>query len=280
MKQPAISGRCATVVGHPSPGFTLLELLAAMVVLSLLLILMSDAVNGVMQSTRRQNQQMDGVVAARQALDVMTMDLQTAAIDDSRTILVPDGGGGGELFTMYARRRSPEGAAGHRFLALAYSLTPDGQLTRSYASESFTQNEPAEPDTPVVLAGGVLGFQMRVFTENGANFPVTEPVAPNWATMTYAGQAVTAGHKALVFPSATWAAELPDRSIGFELWIAAADPQTISLLRKVEKWETVVTKLQETADPHQWRTEIDALDIPSSAKSALRILNKTIPMHP
>ena len=263
--------------------FTLIELLVAMAVMAMVLVLMLQVTTSIMGSTRAQNRQMDSVATSRRALDVMSSDLQSALINDSRTILVPDSTGSNSLFTLYAHRRGPNGATDHRFLAVEYKLrnntTNIGTLVRAYCSESFADLAPPSPRKDVELANGILAVQVRVLTESGPSALAAGPPTADWSTDSYNGISTPAGQKALIFRGPSFADHLTNRATGIELWVAAADPQTTSLLTDLDQWNIVVNKLESTPDPQNWREEIDSLpNLPASAKSAIRILSKIIPL--
>jgi len=122
--------------------FTVIELLFAMAVLAMILVMMVQVVNGILQSTRTQSQQMDSVATARRALDTMLTDIQSAVIGESSTILAPSTSSS-NLFAMLTTRHGMSGAADHRFLAVTYSLNPSNQIVRSHGSVNFAQTRAA-----------------------------------------------------------------------------------------------------------------------------------------
>ncbi len=262
-----------------SSAFTLLELLVAMAVLALVLVFMTQAVNGVLQSTRAQNQQMDGVASARKALDVMESDLKAAVIDNTRTILVPDSSANSNLFTLYADRRGPVGTTGHRFLAVAYSTNTQRELVRSYGSESYNTVGASANVTPAQpLAKGILAFQMRVRTETGQVFQAKSPASANWSTNNFNGTPTANGFKALIFRQSPFAQSLTNRTAALELWLVAADENSLTVLNESGTLSAISTALANQTDPDRWRETIDTSSIPPPIKSNLRILRKSVPM--
>lgn len=267
---------------HPSRAFTLVELLTAMAVLALILVMMLQVVNGLMQSTRTQNQQMDSGATARRALDVIATDLNNAVLGEGATILAPSNGTGSNLFALLTSRRGGNGAANHRFLAVSYSTNSGSQLIRSYGSTSFGETNMLTAATNTApstepLARGILGVQARAIAEGTNSYALDSAATNNWATNNYNGITPPPGYKAIITRAPSFSAGLTNRTRAIEIWIAAVDDQNYKLLDGANMVATVRGLLG--ADPAAWRSTIDAAAIPSQAKSGIRILNKTIPVR-
>lgn len=262
-------------------GFTILELLVATAILALVLGLLLQIVNGLLQSTRTQNQQISSIASARRALDVMAADLKNGVVGENAAILAPVGNSNSNLLSLVTHRRGPNGSnASHRFLAVSYSTNDSGQLFRSYGSVNFSQTNllaaATNTSTPLEpLAGGILAFQIHAVTDT-ANFPVGTAAFANWATNNYNGIATPAGFQALITRSPTFASALTNRSRALEIWVAAADQQNYDVLAGLGKLATVRDAMG--TEPAAWRQEIDAAPIPSQSKAGIRILSKTIPL--
>jgi prepilin-type N-terminal cleavage/methylation domain-containing protein len=263
-----------------SPGFTILELLVSMAVLAIILVMLLQVVNGLLQSTRTQNQQMDSVASARRALDVMAADLQNAVVGDSSAILVP-AAAGSNLFALLAARRGPNGSASPRFLPVSYFTNSSNQLVRSYGSVDFGQTDflaaatntlttPVEP-----LAKGILGIQVRAITE-ATNFAIPAAASPSWATNNYNGLTVPGNWLAVITRSPVFASSLTNRTRALEIWIAAVDDQNFQILKDSSKLAVAQSLLAGTAT--NWRSALDNSTIPNQTKSGIRILNKSIPL--
>jgi hypothetical protein len=69
---------------------------------------------------------------------------------------------------------------------------------------------------------------------------------------------------------------LTNRAQALEVWIAAVDEQNQGILTDTGSLTTAQAAL--TNNPALWRSDIDSANIPLPAKSAIRILNKTIPL--
>ncbi len=264
--------------------FTLIELLTAMAVLALILVMMLQVVNGLLQSTRTQSQQMDSVATARRALDVITSDLNHAVVGENATILAPDGANS-NLFALLVSRRGISGATDHRFLAVSYSTNASNQLIRSYGSVSYGQTNMLEAVTDVSspvepLARGILAIQVRAIADGTNSYAFTNAASANWSTNNYNGFTAPAGYKALLVRGPTFVSFLPSSTNftrGVEVWITAVDDQNYSLLESANQLATTRDLLG--ADPTAWQTAIDTSTIPPQAKSGIRILNKTIPLR-
>ena len=267
--------------------FTLIELLVAMSILALVLVLMLQVVNGILQSTRTQSQQLDAVAGARRALDVMALDLRNAMINESASVLVPTVVTN-TLFAMLTPRRGPEGTANHRFLAVRYRLETNA-IVREFRSVPFSENgflAAAASGTFTTnarpLATGVLAISARSIGDGANMFPLN-PAVPgaNWATVNYnaTNRTTPADYAALITYSPAFAAGLPNRTRAVEIWIAAVDGQNAALLASGTLQSAVQTAIAAAASPAQWREKIDATaNIPPQIKSGIRILNKTVPL--
>jgi len=265
--------RRSEILNLRAAAFTILELLVSMAVLAIILVMLVNVVSRLGQSTQMQSQQMNSAAAARQALDVMAMDLQNAVIGENAAILAPTNGGN-ILLSLVTSRRGPNGSSASRFLAVNYT-TSSNQIFRSYGSVSFAQTNmiagalsastvPSEP-----LAKNILAIRIRAITET-ANFPITSASSANWATNNYNGVAVPVGYQAIITRSPAFASVLTNCTRALEIWIAAIDEQNAKIIP--------ASYQPMSSDPAEWRAEIDAAAIPAQAKASIRVLNKTIPL--
>jgi len=260
---------------RPGHAFSLIELLTAMAVLALILVLLVQVVNGILQSTQAQSQQMDSVAEARRMLDVIETDLSQAVITESATILLRSAGDSREL-AFLADRRGP--TAGHRLLAVRYDQAKDTQFQRSYGSVGFTEADlmaAAAVEAPVtssVLANGILAFDIRFLGESG-EYGFADAGSAAWATSSYNGFATPGGWRALITDSPSFARELPERIHSLQIWVAAIDEQNLAII------DPAGIRSIFGADPSAWRENVDQSEsLPARVKSAIRILSKTIPL--
>lgn len=259
--------------------FTILELLVSMAVLALVLVMMVQVVNGLLQSTKTQTQQMDSVASARRAMDVMATDFRNAVVGESAAILVP-AGAGSNVFALLTTRRGVSDGTTNRFLAVRYSTNASNQLIRSYGSVFFASTDllaatvSAATQSGDPLAKGILGIQARAVGDGTNTYPLTSAASANWATTSYNGITPPLGYQALVTRAPAFAADLTNRTRAIEIWIAAVDQQNYNLLTNSSKLTVAQTALG--SDPQAWRAALDACDIPAQAKSGIRVLNKTI----
>jgi type II secretory pathway component PulJ len=161
--------------------FTLVELLTATAIMALVLVLLLQILNGILDSTRVQNQQMEAVGSARRVMDVIASDLRNAVISENSSILIPTAGSSNS-FALLAARRGTNGATGHRYLAVRYSTNSSNQIIRSYGSSTFSGTNPladaasAATITPVEpLARGILAFQARILADGTNAYPLNTP---------------------------------------------------------------------------------------------------------
>jgi len=261
--------------------FTLVELLTATAILSLLLMLMFQIVSEILQSTKLQNQQMESIASARRALDVMACDLQNAVVGEDVSILVPSGPGTTNLFSLMAYRRGPNGDATNRFLAINYSTNGSDQLFRSYGGVDYLQTNflsvtNATNTPPYPLASHILGVEALAVTER-TNYSLTTNPEANWATNQYNSTNNTPdGFNALITAKPNFASGLTNRTYAMQIWIAAVDEQNYSVLTHNSDFYSKV-KDALSGDPLGWRDQVDSnRNIPSTIKSGIRILSKTI----
>jgi hypothetical protein len=260
-----------------------------MAVMALVLAMALQLTNGLLESLRVQNQQMDSVASARRALDVIAADLENAKIDNHSSLLVPTSVGS-NLFALITKRRGTNGATDHRFLAVCYTTNADGGLVRSYGSIGFSGQDlfqqtldvtdPNASSAPSLhpLASGILGIDVRALGDGSNAYPFGLSAAlANWATNNYNGQPTPAGYLALVTRGPSFAHGLTNRTRAVEIWIAAANDQNYELLKSTGQLAAAQAALGSW--PPDWRDDIDkSPDIPPSAKSAIRVLTKTIPL--
>jgi prepilin-type N-terminal cleavage/methylation domain-containing protein len=264
----------------PSSGFTLLEVLVAAAVLGLVMALVLQIVNAMLESTGGASRQMESTAAARRALDTMATDLQKAAVGENVAILVPTGSSA-DLFAAVTQRRLPAGQTG-RFLAVRYFTNAQNELRRAYApvADSSTDLLGAATNaatTSSPLATGILAVAVRALADGTNSYPVSNAPSANWSTAIYNTFAAPTGYKALLTTGPSFAAGLTNRTRALEIWIAAADSQTISLLTNTSKLAALTSAL-DPAYPQNWRAKVDETDIPPQAKSSIRVLSKTIPV--
>lgn len=278
---PAVRGNVSFRSRTPRlTGFTILELLVAMAVLSIILAMLVQVVDGLLQATNIQNQKIESVASARRALDVLTSDLKNAVISENSSILVPDNG---NLLALLTTRRGPNAATNHRLLAVNYATNAVNELYRSYGSVSFGQTNPiasaasalTQPDDP--LSKGILAIQARAITDGTNSYELGSAASANWSSNTYNGLDVPTGHKALITAIPVFAANLTNRTRALEFWVVAVDDLNYQILKESGGLATVQQDLGD--DPALWRSEIDASAIPAKTKSSIQVLNKTIPLR-
>lgn len=249
-----------------------------MAVLALVLVMMLQVTTGILGSTRAQNQQMDSVASARRALDAIDADIRKALINDTTSVLVSTTS---PELALLAQRRGAS-ATEHRFLSVRYSTNSSNQIIRTYASVPFSEANltglaATNPGTPSTVADGILAFQIRIATPSAFFLPnAANPT--NWATTNYNGVALPTGWRALITAAPSFAQGLTNRAQSVRIWLAAADDQTMSLLKSSGQLATAQSILSAQDHARDWRAAIDNSAIAPQAKSSIRILQKTIPL--
>ena len=252
-----------------------------MAVLALILVMMVQVVNGLLQSTRTQSQQMDSVATARRALDVIAADINNAVIGENAAVLTPDGVDS-NLFALVTSRRGANGAVNHRFLAVRYSTNTNSQLIRSYGSLNFGETNLLTGTTNATnsagpLAKGILAIKVLALADGTNTYALGSAASNNWSTNIYNGFAPPSGYNALITRAPSFSSGLTNRTRAIDVWITAVDDQNYTVLEGGGKLATVRNLLG--TDPTAWRGAIDSASIPSQAKSGIRILRKTIPVR-
>jgi hypothetical protein len=155
------------------------------------------------------------------------------------------------------------------------------QLVRTYRSVLFNESDllTAAQDTNTAattsLVDGILGWNLQVITSSGPQ-AATNTNSAHFSTTNYNGFAVPTGWRALITASPAFASSLTNRAQALEVWIAAVDEQNQGIL--MDNGSLTAAQAALTNNPALWRSDIDSANIPLPAKSAIRILNKTIPL--
>jgi type II secretory pathway pseudopilin PulG len=277
----AMNSLPAMLRGKSTGGHTLVEVMVAVGVLALMVVLIFQVIEEVLTATRTQNQGIEAVSSARRLLDVMTIDLQNAVIGGDATVVAPSLGGT-NLFALISNRRGAASTNATRFLAVSYSLNDSNQVIRSYGSVGFARTNllsaalNASTNASIPLASGVLGIQVRALTDS-ADYPLSGSVSPNWAvTGKYRGHPVPPGYNAIVTRASGFSAGLTNCTRAIEVTVAIADEATCGILKSSGNLGTVTSAL--SGDSSGWRGAVDVLDLPGCHKSAIRIIEKTIPL--
>lgn len=268
-----------------SGGHTLPELLVAMAVLCLLVVLIFQVIEQVLHVTNTQEQKIEATASGRRLLDVMAVDLENAVIGSDATVIAPTSPTN-VILAMLCNRRAPTSAGASRFLAVKYAIDSGGRVYRSYGSVGFSRtnlmaaslNASTNPVTnaAIPLASGILAVQARAFTAS-TNYPVSSAPSPNWAmTNSYRGNAIPPGYNALVTASSGYSSSLTNCTRSLEISVAAVDSADYGLILSTGNLPAVKTAL--AGDPIGWKVALDNLAMPARIKSAIRILQKTIPL--
>ncbi len=267
-------------------GHTMPELLVAVAVLALLVLLIFQATEEVLHVTNSQEKKIQAVASARRLLDVISVDLENAAIGPDATVIAPSVPDNNVVLAMLCNRRAPSSSTASRFLAVKYSLDSSNRIYRYYGAVGFSQtnlmdaslnastNPPAAAAVP--LAAGILAIRATVYTA-ATNYPVSSDEPSGWAVSgSYRGNAVPPGYNALVTASSGSGAALTNCTKALEISVAAVDSADYALIRSSGYLASVKSAL--AGDPSAWRVAVDSISMPSRFKSGIRILQKTTPL--
>jgi type II secretory pathway pseudopilin PulG len=276
-------------IGNP-PAFTILELLVAMAVMSLLLVLLMQITNHTLQASKTATQQLDSTQSARQALDVLSSDISNAITTDGATLLTQPTVDGACSLAFLTAGRGPS-TVSTRFLAVNYKLT-NNRLLRTYKAIGWSapnllvaaETASTAPDSISTLAGGILQFSLLAILEDGSMVSLLAPpgnAAGASGTVPFEGQTVPAGWTALVpspppQPSPLSASTARVRAL--LVAIASVDAQNLPLLNSAQK-SLFVNSASSGSDPvAAWELALQGGGFPGPAKSAIRFHSKVIPL--
>lgn len=278
-------------------GFTIIELLAATAVLSLLVVLLLSIINSTLQSSKIVNQQIDATQGARRALDAISSDIVNAVVSNSATILCQSYEGAPSLAFLTNGRGPSAAQTSPRYLAVNYRLE-NRMLTRSYQSVGWgSANLLAAAETAApnalgssslsggrsILSTGILQFSASAVLENGSRVSLLTTPSTAWGasgSVLYHGLTVPTGWTALVPATKPLPDPLTDatsrvRSIVFA--VAAIDSQNQKLLEESTTLPIFAQPSGALVDPvPQWESSLAAASVPNSVRSSIRFLTKTV----
>ncbi len=262
--------------------FTLTEVLVATAVFGLILAMTMQLLNSTLSSTKAVGQRLNASQAARQALDVIAMDIRNSFIDESTSLLVGEHRVADTL-AMLTKRRGPKGIES-RFLAVRYRLR-DQELLRYFGSfgydETTTLNPGAAATSESVLANGVLAIAVQAVLRDGS-LAEAHTGGAGWSTNSYHGQPTPENHLALISCPSAWSNDEPAPCVqALEITIACVDPVGLALLDDQGSAASTAAELTvenpSMAGANHWERVGDELDgIPAPARQAIRIVNMSI----
>lgn len=180
MKSAHSAGDCRT-----SPtGFSLMEILVAVAVFTLLLTLLIHILGGVVRATTVSQRQLEAREEIQAVLGTFEQDFGNAVTQFGVPIFggrAPDGNG---RLAFLTRSRGPSGVTNTRFLAVDFQRRPDGSFVRSTAPVVWTEMGLKEvavqnlsPSNESRLAGNIVRFQAVAELADGRVVELDSPEA-------------------------------------------------------------------------------------------------------
>lgn len=260
--------------------FTLIELVAAVAVLALILLMLSQISGGAIRATNGSLKKLDATRQTRAVLDTLTEDLaQLVSTNGASTIFVRNDGPNARL-TFVSRRRGPQGMTDLRFLAvtcylngthLVRSVSPVIWSQADLVAEVFRSGTPLDSSE---LAAGIVRFEIALQLDNGTVVPLHQ--AGSWITTTWNGTPLPEQFKALQLATVLRDPAKP-KVKGLIVAVAALDEGNL----KLPGVPVLGSRLDEGTGPtplEAWNAAISAgklQGIPPSANAALSLLQKT-----
>lgn len=212
----SLPARPASTFALSSSAFTLVELMVAIAVMSLILVIMTQISTGTMQATNRVTQKMEGGEGAGAVFASLRADLANLDAGQGMTMFSSYSGANYDTvlaFITQSRGPNPPSGVSYRFISVAYQLnSTTGELERfvypitwtdqGLVSDAINTIANGTGSTPTstysVLAQGVLRFQAMAVLDNGNIEPLSSSTmpsaasAPSWINGTINGQTIPA----------------------------------------------------------------------------------------
>lgn len=140
--------------GNPSGGFTLIELMVAMAVFSMMAVLLVGLADGTMRVAAQSQRLIGGEAGARQALDRISADVARAIVRDDLPFRVDKAAGNDGISFLANVVGYTEGRG---MSALSFQCV-DGTLQRGVDATSWTNGTGAMKFASVATAAGTAGY--------------------------------------------------------------------------------------------------------------------------
>ncbi len=267
-------------------GFTLVEMLVSMTVLSLIMVVLSQLLNATVLATTTSQKQIEATRQSRAVLDTMRQDLASLVTENGASTVFAKTDGLNSQLVFVTYRRGPQGMTAPRFTAISYTL--DGakmQISRNYSQIAWNATDlmtaALSPASSVsnVVSEGTLRFEVVLLLDNGSVVSLSD--AGSWIDTTWNGDAVPNGFSALRLAGATIDASKP-RVRALTVAVASVDKGSL-LLPNVGNIPTALVSPASGKTPLEaWVSIIDQgglANAPRPAVAALRVLQLTFPVQ-
>jgi prepilin-type N-terminal cleavage/methylation domain-containing protein len=280
-RKPILSARC-----RMARGFTLVEVMVAMAVLSLIIVMLSQIFSTTVLATSYSQRRMEATRQARAVLDTMRQDLANLVVENGAATVFAKADGQNSKLVFVTYRRGPLGATEPRFMSISYSL--DGtqmQVTRSYSLIPWNtvdlMTNALSPATPVsqVVAEGALRFEVVVLLDNGNVVPLT--AAGPWIDTTWPGITDMQGFSELHM-AGTIADPANPKVRALTVAVASVDEKSLRLPNAGNIATVLISPTAGQTPFEAWFGVIDQGGLsacPRPAVAALRVLQRTFPLQ-
>ena len=160
-------------------GFTMIELLVAMAVSSIIMAAIYSVNAALTRSYTTQNVAADVQQAVRATIDFMAEDIMMAGLQDYQQTYVntPEISAAGSQIITFTGDRNMDGDTGDAFEDLTYQLVGN-ELRQTDNNASITE----------VFIDNVINFEFRYFRENAADTPTDNDLIKGWDLINHHGK--------------------------------------------------------------------------------------------
>jgi prepilin-type N-terminal cleavage/methylation domain-containing protein len=244
--------------------FTLVELLVAIAVLTLIMMLFTQVLRSVSGAYSQGRNDAESYSTGRALLDAIGRDLQGAFIRED-LVSFPEEGNFRRLAFYTAQAGIADDPAAIRDLsfieyyesqeeASAALIRADADIQWSSVEKiAFGSTAPPTP-TPRTLSNGILAFDYRFITSNG--IAVRKPAKPSSV-------------------------------IAVRISLAVADPKTMQVIRRTNALSSMKAGLKAAVEEETllsaksaWETWIDTASYPGGALGGIRLFERVVPLNP
>jgi prepilin-type N-terminal cleavage/methylation domain-containing protein len=267
-------------------GYTLLELLAAVTVLSLMVVLLGQMLGVTARTTSVSRQQLNATREARTVLDALQEDLENIVTEHEAATIFVKSDGPNSTVTFLTRRRAPSGMADLRFQAVTYQLE-DTQLVRNVSEIEWSDVNlvtkaflTPNADLSGAVANGILRFEIVLLLDNGEYVLLSE--SGTWTTDKWNDISLPENVAALRLTGVRRDPAAP-KVRALTVAVAAIDPDLLSRSDVAGVIDELKPAASGSTPLESWNASIDsgkiAVESPGLA-AAIRTLQATFPLHP
>ncbi len=262
-------------------GFSLVELLAAIAVLSLVLLMLSQVSLNTVQAITSSRNQMEATREARGVLDALQEDLSNLVTENGMATIFVKADGLNSQLIFVPRRRGSQGSTSSRFMAVSYALEGT-RMVRKYSLIPWNEVDlmssalqSLATGSESVVADGVLRFELVLLLDTGEL--VSLATTGSWKDTNWNGVALSDSYSAL-YLSGTTVNSSQAKVRALTVAVATMDGQSVRLPNAQNMSATLSSTAIGKTPLESWTSVINAgklVPAPRPAASALRILQET-----